>query len=181
MKKGLQVVYHYNCEALSHKTVFKRYNQRVRFSDLPDGVDSTIFFLAKNPVSNAGDHRLNNRDTIGFVAAFDPPMPRGHVFSYELAQTYRAVVPLWGHELSNLHRDYRMLRNTDSITRHFSFPANHYSAVEPKAWLLDTTKRKKLHKIPVSIEKSGAVVKWTVEFNEAPQGTVLRVAWERPA
>ncbi len=183
MREGLKVLYQYNSEALGARTIFKEYSQKVHFCELPAESDSTIFFLARSAVQNKGDHHIDTKDAIGFLALFQPPVPKGSVVKYTCEQSYRLLTPLWGKGSKQLHKDWRFLRETHRFTRIIHFPKRYYEGVRPEIFLMDGNKTRKIigsQKIAFTSEVKGDTVTWKAFLQEAKKDTVLRIRWERP-
>ena len=180
---GLKVLYHYNSEALGRKQLFNNYAQDVNFSNMPKDSDTTLFFIARNAVANKSNHQLNNKNAIGFIALFTPPIPKNHIMNYEYHQTYDSFTPLWGEPAIELNKDYRFLRDTKKFVRVFRFPLKYYKDVRPDCFLLNKGKNAKLEKSnTINFEKTiqGKKVTWRISVDSPPTGSVLRVKWERP-
>ena len=144
IRKGLEIIYHYNSEALENKKSFQKYSHDVNFLNLPDGVETTIFFLGRSQASNKCDHKLSNKDAMGFLALFSPPIDQGGVINYRYLQRYKAFIPYWGGSPIQLHKDFRFLRETKYFKRIIISPKQYYETVNPIGFLLDESKRKKL-------------------------------------
>jgi hypothetical protein len=183
IRNGLKVIYHYNSEALSRKCLFENYTQHVKFSQLPKNCDSTVFFIARNAVVNKNDHRLDNKNAMGFIALFTPPISRSEVIKYSYQQTYKSFVSLWGHPSEEINKDYRFLRQTQQFTRILKFPRDIYENVKPDCFLMDKDKKKKIGtmgKVNLEVRVQKEQVVWKVSAASPPKDTVLRIRWEKP-
>jgi hypothetical protein len=150
---------------------------------LPQGSDTTLFLIARNAIANKSDQQLNNKNAIGFIALFTPPIPKDHVVSYEYHQTYDSFFPLWGELAVELSRDYRSLRDTKQFVRVLRFPQKYYEDVQPECFLLNKDRTARLVKLAtINLEKSirDQEIAWKVSVESPPTGSVLRVRWERP-
>jgi len=184
IEEGLRVLYNYNSEALGRKRSFVNYEHTVHFTKLPELCDATLFFLAQSAVCNRSDHCLENKNAVGFIALFDPPVPAGRSFEYRYEQTYKAIIPLWGRPAEEIRKDYRFVRETRAFARIFTFPKKRYSGVEPKFFFLDKEKKNKIPGAPqikFSATQDENVVKWAFSLDSPPKDSVFRVRWERPA
>jgi hypothetical protein len=183
IKEGLRVLYNYNSEALGRKRSFVNYEHVVHFTRLPELCDSTLFLLARSALCNKSDHCLENKNAVGFIALFDPPIPAGRSFEYRYEQRYSAIIPLWGEPAEEIKKDYRFVRETKSFTRIFAFPRERYARLEPVFFLMDKEKKNKIpaaRKIHFSITEEENVVRWVFSLDSPPRDSVFRVRWERP-